>query len=428
MPVLAETTLLRRHDGRTGDWVEVRSDGRRISVEAGGTGNRLDPLRRVRRSGWEIRRIGDDLELLSTWPVPELVTHRAGEHVAQLRDDVARAGGDPGADLDAVARAVPALLAEDEPGEVRPLDAVLWGRAYPLLRVPIGRGARLDAVPVALDHVLRAGDARRAARRAFGRVTRPLVRALAASLLPADDGRIPFEPALLALMAGPWCGPEQLTEILGHRPHRPGAVAFDVGEVDRGRSMFEGVPSRRIAARLRSALTEPEGLRDLAADLATWVPPPGDPRVAPARPPAPPAPAAPVRVPSAAIRRPVRTDVPLRHPPAVHAVDGLEIGGRRVVLPRTADELIEWGALLDNCLGGFRHAVAGGRTHVLGIEVRGRLCWAVEVTRDGVVRQFEGAGNRRAPDQVVRPVLAALRTHGVVRADGRRGHSLMAPR
>lgn len=418
MPALVETTLVCRHDLESGDWAEVRTDGRRIVVASGGTGNRLDPDRRVRRSGWEIRRIGDQLELLSTWPVPELVTHRIGEHVAQLGDDVARAGGTPAGDLAAVAGAVADLLDEDGPDAPAALDALLWSRAYPLLRVPIERGAHLDAVPVALDHVLRAGDARRAARRAFGRVTRPLVRALAASLLPGPDGRVPFEPALLALMASPWCGPEQLADLLARRPHRPGAVAFDVGEVDRARSMFEGVAPRRIADRLGRALTEPDGLRALATDLAAWVPPADDPRPGPARP---------APIPAAALAPPARTDVALRHPPALRAVDGLDVGRRRLVLPRTADELVEWGAVLDNCLGGFRHAVAAGRTHVLGVVVGGRLRWAVEVTRAGVVRQFEGAGNRQAPEHVVQPVLAALRAHGVVRADGRRGYSLMAP-
>ena len=420
MPALVETALVRRHDRRTGDWAEVRTDGRRITVASGGTGNRLDPERRVRRSGWEIRRIGDQLELLSTWPVHELVTHRIGEHVAQLADDVARAGGPPDGDLAAVADAVPDLLDEDDPGDPPPLDALLWSRAYPLLRVPIERGAHLDAVPVALDQVLRAADPRRAARRAFGRVTRPLVRALAASLLPAPDGRVPFEPALLALMASPWCGPEQLTEILGRRPHRAGAVAFDVGEVDRARAMFDGVASRRIAARLGAALVEPDGLRALATELATWVPPPGEPRTGAAHPPG-------ARAPAAAVTPPARTDVPLRHPPALPGVDDLEVGRRRLVLPRTADELVEWGAVLDNCLGGFRHSVAAGRTHVVGVVVGGRLRWAVEITRAGVVRQFEGAGNRQAPEHVVQPVLAALRSRGVVRADGRRGYSLMAP-
>jgi hypothetical protein len=99
-----------------------------------------------------------------------------------------------------------------------------------------------------------------------------------------------------------------------------------------------------------------------------------------------------------------------------------------VVLPRTADELVEWGRVLDNCLGGYRHAVADGRTQVLGLTETGRLRYAVEVTRGGVVRQFEGVGNRQAPESIVRPVLAALRTHGLVRGDGRRGRSLLAPR
>src|SRR3546814_5356824 len=51
-----------------------------------------------------------------------------------------------------------------------------------------------------------------------------------------------------------------------------------------------------------------------------------------------------------------------------------------------------------NCLGGYRHAVASGRTHVIGVVVDGRLSSAVELTRAGVVRQFEEAGNRRSEE------------------------------
>src|SRR5699024_6533972 len=141
------------------------------------------------------------------------------------------------------------------PGQA--LDARLWAAVHPLLRVPLAEGAVLDRVPVALDRVLRTRDPRRAVQLAFSRVTRPLVRALASSLLPSGPGaRIPFEPALLALMASPWCGPEQLVQVLTTPPHRPGAVAFDVGDIDRSRTMFEGVPPRRVVQRLCDALAE----------------------------------------------------------------------------------------------------------------------------------------------------------------------------
>lgn len=422
MPARVLTTVLDRHDPSGGDWVVVRTDRDRVTVEAGGTGNRLDPTRRVRRSAWEVRRINGDLELVATWPVPEVVTHRIGEHVEQLRDDIARAGGDRDADLAAVVEALPPAVVLT-PATPVPIDALLWEAAYPLLGTPIGHGARPDHVPVALDGVLRAADPRRAASRAFGRVTRPLVRALAASLLPGPDGRVPFEPAVLALMASPWCGPERLTEIVGTPPHRPGSVAFDVGDVDRARSMFHGQPSRRIAARLVSALAEPDGLAVLARELAAWIPepPPVVERSAPARPqPVPPSPPTQAALPP--------TGLPLDHPSRLRSVDGLEVGPHRIVLPRTADELIEWGMVLDNCLGGFRHAVAGRRTHVLGLTQGGGLRYAVEVTPSGVVRQFEGPGNRQAPASVTIPVLAALREHGVVSADGRQGRSLVAPR
>lgn len=424
MPPLVLTTLLDRRDPGTGDWVVVRIGQDRVAVESGGTGNRLDPARRVRRSAWEIRRIQGDIELLATWPVPELVTHRIGEHVDQLRDDLARAGTDADADLTSVVDALPDALVP-APGPDLPLDAALWAAAYPLLRTPVAQGARPDHVPIALDGTLRAADPRQACRRAFGRGTRPLVRAVAESLLPGPDGRIPFEPMLLALMASPWCGPERLTEIVSTPPQRPGAVAFDIGDVDRGRAMFHGESARRIGARLVAALAQPDGLVELARDLAGWVPPAPEPAPdQPARPqgpaPRPPAPAA--QVPPAA-----RTDVPLVHPSRLQAVDGLEVGAHRIVLPRTADELMEWGMVLDNCLGGFRHAVAGGRTHLLGVAEGGTLRYAVEVTRSGVVRQFEGVRNRQAPLSVTVPVLTALRDHGVVSADGRRGRSLAAP-
>lgn len=424
-PTVPPTTRLERRDPGSGVWVVVDSEPGRVRVSAGTTGNRVDPDRRVLRSRWEVRRIGGDLELLATWPVSELVTHRIGEHVGQLADDLARAGADPVVDLGAVAELLEPLLGDD--AAHRPLDAALWSAAYPLLRTPIERGARPDHVPVALDGVLRAPDARQAARQAFGRVTRPLVRALAASLLPGPDGRIPFEPALLALMAGPWCGPEALARIVGTGPHRAGAVGFDVGDVDRARAMFHGEAPRRIADRLVGALAEPDGLAELARDLAGWVPP-APPRVVPVpRAVAPPAPAGTAPAPPAR-RPPVRTDVALVHPPRLRAVDGLVVGQHRIVLPRTADELIEWGVALDNCLGGFRHAVAGGRTHLLGVTEGSELHYAVEVTRSGVVRQFEGTRNRQAPASITVPVLAALREHGVVCADGRQGRSLVAPR
>lgn len=425
MPVARPILHFERHDAGSGTWVvvDVADDGARI--RSGTTGNRVDPRRRVPRSCWEIRRIGGALELLATWPVSELVTHRIGEHVTQLADDVGGAGGDPAADLATIAEALTPVLVDDEPG--LPLDARLWAAAYPLLREPLAQGATLDRLPVALDRLLRAPDPRRAAQGAFGRVTRPLVRALASSLLPAAPGRpTPFEPVLLALMASPWCGPEQLTAILSTPPQRPGAVAFDVGDIDRSRALFEGVPVRRVAATLQGALADPDGTRLLAERIATWRPPAPPPGAATATTPARPVLAAPV--PPGGLRPPPRTDVALRHPPTLQAVDGLQLGRRTIVLPRTADELVEWGAVLDNCLGGFRHAVADGRTHVLGVAVDGRLRWALEVTRSGVVRQFEGAGNRQAPERVAGPVLAALRERGVVRADGRRGHSLMAPR
>jgi hypothetical protein len=221
-------------------------------------------------------------------------------------------------------------------------------------------------------------------------------------------------------MASPWCGPERLTEILAAPPHRPGAVAFDVGDIDRSRVLFEGTSARRVTDRLRRALTEPDGTHLLAEEIAGWRPPLA-PRAAREQ-------AAPTPVRAATLRPPPRTDVALRHPSDLRAIEGLEVAGHRLVLPRTADELVAWGRALDNCLGGYRHAVADGRAHVVGLRSpAGQLRYVLELTRRRSVRQFEGPGNRQAPAVVAGPVIAALRERGVVQADARRGRSLLAP-
>jgi len=427
VPGSACTLRLERHDPGTGAWVVVDVDDASMRVRSGTTGNRVDPTRRVPRTCWELRRVAGDLELLATWPVSELVTHRIGEQVEQLVDDLAAAGGDPTGDLDRIGAALDPLLG---PAAAPALDGRLWSAAHPLLRVPVAAGATLRRVPVALDRVLRADDPRAAARLAFGRVTRPLVRALAESLLPAAPGRpVPFEPALLALMASPWVGPERLVEVLRTPVARPGAVAFDVGDVDRSRPLFEPMSPRQVTAHLVAALTEPDGTLLLAERIAAWRPP------APAPAPAAPAaarraapPPAPTAV-NATPRQPPRTDLALRHPDDLRQVDGLVIAHLVVRLPRTADDLLRWGRELANCLGSYRHAVAEGRSHVLGLcSADGRLRYALELTRGRVVRQLEAPGNRQAPDHVADRVIAELRARGVVRADGRRGRSLLAPR
>ena len=167
MPGAGSTFRLERHDAGSGAWIVVDVEGARARIRSGTTGNRVDPTRRVPRSCWDVRRIGGALELLATWPVSELVTHRIGEHVAQLADDLASADGEPTDDLSWVAAALGPVLDDDEPDMA--LDARLWAAAYPLLREPLARGATLARVPVALDRLLRSPDPRRAAQAAFGR-------------------------------------------------------------------------------------------------------------------------------------------------------------------------------------------------------------------------------------------------------------------
>ena len=61
------------------------------------------------------------------------------------------------------------------------------------------------------------------------------------------------------------------------------------------------------------------------------------------------------------------------------ALHGVEVGdGLRIVLPRSTDELAEWGRALRNCVGSFGPAVAAGRSLLFGVEVHDVLAYCLE--------------------------------------------------
>ena len=104
------------------------------------------------------------------------------------------------------------------------------------------------------------------------------------------------------------------------------------------------------------------------------------------------------------------------------ALSGREVVGGgadrlRLVVPRTAAELAEWGARLHNCVGGFGPAVNEQRSIVVGVEAGDRLAYCIDVRPDGVIRQFLGAHNRPVPRPDALAVVQALAGAGVVRAD-----------
>lgn len=103
------------------------------------------------------------------------------------------------------------------------------------------------------------------------------------------------------------------------------------------------------------------------------------------------------------------------------AVEDQSVAGLTVRLPRTADELLEWGTAMHNCLGAYRSAVAAGRTHIVGFAREGRLELVAEVSHGRVLRQLEAPANTQPASEVAASVVEFLRWHRVVEADGRRG-------
>lgn len=101
------------------------------------------------------------------------------------------------------------------------------------------------------------------------------------------------------------------------------------------------------------------------------------------------------------------------------AVHGDEpASGLRLVLPRTTGELVAWGRRLHSCVGSFGPAVATGRSILFGVERDGTLRYCVELSPDGMVRQFLGERNTAVPRSVAAAVCARLVALGLLRTDG----------
>ncbi|MGI8792298.1 MAG: PcfJ domain-containing protein [Acidimicrobiales bacterium] len=118
--------------------------------------------------------------------------------------------------------------------------------------------------------------------------------------------------------------------------------------------------------------------------------------------------------PRSATALPLDSAAALRHSPAMRAVDGLVVGTLRLVLPRTLNELTEWGSRLENCLGTYGAAAHSGRSRLIGIEHDDRLIGCIEINPSGGVRQFLGQRNRAMTRSIARPVCQALAEAGIV--------------
>ena len=416
--------IVERRDPASGRWLVVEHDRARLQVTVGSTGNRLSTDHRRRRLTWQIAVIAGQLEVLALWPVREVLTEQIGCVIDDLADDLRHAGGDH-SDLDRIREAVAGLFGRDRTDD--PLAMVLWAAAFPLLGSVDPIGAGLRTVPRVLGPLLRADTPRAGARALYGRVTRPLVRTVARRLAGDGAGSV-FDPLVIAAMAVGTCSPEQLTSIIGTDPARPGAVAFSVADVNRARCAFADQPPRRVTATLQAALSQPDGLHDLADRLRSWAPVRPDPTPAPL----PMAPRRRGRTPAPAVATAApATDDPssqrISHPATWRAARDQHILGHTVILPRTGDDLLQWGRALDNCLGTFRYAATSGRSRILGLTCDGTLRYAVEVTPGGTIRQIEGRGNQQPDERLGDDIAREVIRLGLADCDGRTGRSLVAP-
>lgn len=431
--LIVPNQLLDLEDRESGRRLRADDLGSGVQIIVGKVGVRDGRPVRSRLRGWRVGRVGEHVEILATEPVRELFTTRIGEFVAQLTDDVERAGGQDD-DLEVLRAAVARVLeVEREPGT---LSSMLIGGAFPLLRPALDAGRDLNDVPDVLVPLVRAEDVRSGTNALFGRVTRPLIRAAARRLHP--DGGPVFPPLVLAAMAAGTCGPERLTEIIEADVVEPSALTFTLPDVVRARAMFAGVPPRRVSETLIGVLGDSTVRHVFADQIAAWHPPLPEPRPRPE-----PQVAAEAQPPSAGAQRHQRvaplpeTPRPLAlmgrpreiiYPPVWQAAEGAHIAGYVIALPRDADDLRHWGIVLGNCLGAFGDAAAAGASRLVGLVRTRQLRYVVEVTPGGVIRQLEGAGNRRPNRALGNEIARQIIALGLATADGRTGQSLVAPR
>jgi hypothetical protein len=401
-----------------------------------------------------------------------------------VRQRARRRGHDPNGWAAAVAGAVASAArrwgAWDRGGT--DLTRALGGFGHPVLGEAYDAGAgTVGEVPRWASPALRSTTVAAAAADLFGpgAATRPVVRALAASLAQPAIDWWRLAVATAAARSGLVASDELAAALTTPPADEPAGVGEGVGEVPSAedvRRCVAGLAAVGGAGRsgrlVRTSFGQPGGARrlvavlgllvDVAADVRRPVPlglddleraclrtaavDPG-PRPAPAAPaapargpvrgrddappPAPPAPprpepvrpphTTPLRAPEVRGERP-SADVELRHGPLARALgDGVHLDATTdLTLPRTPTELATWGRLLGNCLGSYATAVAHGASIVVGVRDRGALVAAFEV-RGGRLTQVLGAGNRPAP----RPLAGRVEAHvaAVLRGavgDGRR--------
>jgi len=78
-----------------------------------------------------------------------------------------------------------------------------------------------------------------------------------------------------------------------------------------------------------------------------------------------------------------------------------------LVVPKTSADLIDWGDILQHCVGNYVDAVIEGATSILGVYKDKNVLYTIEI-RNQRCLQFFGVKNSKAPDKIVKAVLEKL--------------------
>lgn len=352
----------------------------------------------------------------------------------------------------------------------RDLIGLLGAAAFPVLAAAYDAGATpIDEIPRWASPILAAPDLRTAATEAFGdAATRPVVTALARSVVREPGRPVDLTRLGLALIGAGTLDPDRIARVLGATGQAPDTpIELTPTRIADARAATRRWGPRRTTDYLCEAAGDTASLRRFD-DCLTWAidlgphapfrlprrlddladvyrsritsraddpPPPGRPQhprttrvtepagetvdnrridTTPDAVPDTIADAIPDYglhfAPRVATDRPIGNNSPIRHPRWLRPLNGTHSATFTYLLPRTCGDLVRWSRLLGNCLHTYRSAAVAGASHLVGIEAGGMLRYVIEIDRDRHIRQFAGQANRRPSAANHTEILAHLGT------------------
>ena len=94
------------------------------------------------------------------------------------------------------------------------------------------------------------------------------------------------------------------------------------------------------------------------------------------------------------------------------SLDGIEVGGFRLVIPKTGNDLINWGQQLNNCLISYVKQVFNGEYSVIGVLEKDKIRYALGI-RARYIEQFYGINNSLPVLEHDRLIREILESYGI---------------